>query len=679
MDKIDELEVRKWYEVMKDNHKLVEIRIFDGKYATYSGYFTDIETLLKEIRPFSQKAIYYTINDINEACYSRSQGNIMSKNPKASTKDKDITFRDWLLIDVDPKHDTDNNASDEEKKESHTVAIQVYEFLRDNGFSEPLIIDSGNGYHILYKIEMANNEENTLLVKNFLTMLSLFSNEYASVDLAVFNASRIAKVPGTYSRKGRSTDSRPQRLCKVLSIPNSINITDSGYIKKIADELPIEETPVRSNNYTKTSDFDLDGFIERNGISVQRVVKTDGMTKYVLNECPFDPSHQAPDSAIFKLQNGAIGFKCLHNSCASKVWQDVRLKFEPNAYENKNNYNNQNNYNGRRYTPYTAEERKNLIAQTVDNNKGGIWQDFTEIEDTDRSTIVSIPSGLKAYDAMCCGFDIPSVNVWSGNNGSGKSQYLNQIALNAINAKFKVAMYSGELDAPRLKRWMVFQAAGKSYNEKSSFNSLEYYTPKPIKRKIAEWTKEYLKNYNTRYDSDISIIALEVEKLANKFPLDMLILDNLSSLNIESLGGTTLNQQQKFITKMKELSIKLNIAIHIVVHPRKSSGFLRKDDISGAKTISDLADNVFFIHRWNIDTQKAAEEFLPPAKVSAINFYGATNIIEVIKHREFGQAEGEIFNLFFEPESRRLKNDPFETITYGWKDFNPNPQTELNM
>jgi hypothetical protein len=46
---------------------------------------------------------------------------------------------------------------------------------------------------------------------------------------------------------------------------------------------------------------------------------------------------------------------------------------------------------------------------------------------------------------------------------------------------------------------------------------------------------------------------------------------------------------------------------------------------------------------------------------------GTTNIVEVIKHREFGEAEGHIYKLYYEPESRRLKNSIAENILYGWE------------
>jgi hypothetical protein len=51
-----------------------------------------------------------------------------------------------------------------------------------------------------------------------------------------------------------------------------------------------------------------------------------------------------------------------------------------------------------------------------------------------------------------------------------------------------------------------------------------------------------------------------------------------------------------------------------------------------------------------------------------LNTSNTSNIVEVIKHREFGEAEGHIYKLYYEPESRRLKNSVAEHIIYGWNE-----------
>lgn len=658
---MNEYTLRLWYDIFKNNNELVEIRILDpNTKKSYSGYFTDIETLLNAIKPYDYCNIYFTLNIINDACYSREQHDKISLRPKSTTSDSDIIARKWCLIDIDCEKPSDTNSTDEEKELAKEVVNNIYKFLRDEGFEQPVVCDSANGYHLLYKQAMIASPKNTETMKKFLHVLDMyFSTDKVKVDCSTFNASRICKLYGVISRKGANTKDRPQRESKILRVPQEVRPTPNEYFEKVASYYPEPEKRDRTNNYG-VGNFDLDEFLAKYNISVRNKVETSEYTKYVLEECPFNSSHRAPDSAVFKMRDGSFGFKCLHNSDRYYTFRDFRLHYDKNAYERR--YEEPH----RTFRPIQKENTQ-IILQENDENKGNVWQCLSEIEDEDRSKIISIPSGITQYDKECCGFDKPSLSVWSGNNGSGKSSILNQIAINAVNNGFKVAIYSGELRGKKMKRWLILQAAGKQYNKKSNYNSYDYYTPNNVKDKIVEWFKGKLYNYNTKYSHNISQVCLEVEKLVKEKQIDMLIMDNLSCLDIEELDGGINEQQKAAIKMLLRLTDKLELATHLVVHPKKSETYLRKNDVSGAKTLTDLADCVFFVHRWNQDTQKAAKEFMTDSVFYDLCKSGTTNVVEVIKQREFGEAEGHIYKLFYEPESRRLKNSIAEHIVYGWE------------
>ena len=667
---MNEYTIRQWYDVFKDNKELVEIRILDPETKrSYSGYFTDIETILREIKRYEKCNLYFTLNVIDPACYSREQHDKISTRPKSTTSDNEILARKWCLIDIDCEKPSDTNSTDEEKELAKEVVNNVYKFLRDEGFEQPVICDSANGFHLLYKQAMISSPQNTETMKNFLKVLDMyFSTDKVKIDCSTFNPSRICKLYGVISRKGADTKERPQRESKIHRVPQEVKVTPNEYFEKVASYLPTPEKRDRSNFYG-TNTFDLDNFIAEHNIGVRSVIESKDYTKYILENCPFNSSHTAPDSAVFKMRDGSFGFKCLHNSCSHYTFRDFRLHYDPTAYERQSTYETH-----RAFRPFQTEKTP-IVLQDNDENKGNVWQGLDEIEDEDRSKIVSIPSGITQYDKECCGFDKPSLNVWSGNNGSAKSTLLNQIAINAVNQGFKVAIYSGELRGKKMKRWLLFQAAGKQYNKKSSYNEYDYYTPIPIKEKIVEWMKGKLFNYNTRYSHNIEQVCVEVENIVKEHQIDMLIMDNLSSLDIEELDGGINEQQKAAIKMLLRLTEKLEIATHLVVHPKKSEGYLRKNDVSGAKTLTDLADGVFFVHRWNQDTQKAAKEFMTEKVYADLCASGTTNIVEVIKQREFGEAEGHIYKLYFEPESRRLKNSVAEHIVYGWQD----EPTQVNL
>ena len=660
----DARQVYQFWDVFKGGNQLTEIRLIASDGKTASGYFTDPNVMIEAVKPYiNDYSVYFTINSINPDCYGRPQRDKIMPRVKNSTSDGEIILRDWVLLDLDSRRAPGVNATEEQLSRAKKKANEVYKFLRDNGFYEPVVICSGSGVHLYLRCSLLPSEENNALIKRFTQAMSmLFSDEQVEIDEKVFNLGRIARVCGYYNRKGTNADKdRPQRLCEFVRVPSEVKINEREYFEKIANLYPEEVKPSRENNYSVES-FDLDAFIEKHHIPVTKKVEVADGTRYYLEHCLFNDQHKGHDAILFKHRNGAVAYFCYHNSCSGNDWRKVREMYEPDAYTRKSIYQPH-----RSFRPIRQEIAPKEL-QEKEESKGNVWQCLSEIEDEDRSKIVSIPSGITQYDKECCGFDKPSLSVWSGNNGSAKSTLLNQIALNAVNQGFKVAIYSGELRGKKMKRWLLYQAAGKQYNKKSAYNEYDYFTPTPVKDKIVSWLEGKLYNYNTRYSHDIEQVCLEVEKLVKEHQIDMLIMDNLSCLDIQELDGAINEQQKAAIKMLLRLTDNLELATHVVVHPKKCETYLRKNDVSGAKTLTDLADCVFFVHRWNQDTQKAAKEFMTDSVYYDLCNSGTTNVVEVIKHREFGEAEGHIYKLYFEPESRRLKNSIAEHIHYGWEE-----------
>ena len=670
MNRFDIAEAYKWWDVLRDGNQLTEIRLIANDGKTASGIFDSIDEIVKAVAPYTNDwNIYYTINRLPDDVRGLPQYNKIIVRPKQTCNDNMMVARDYVCIDLDSRRLSGTNATDEQVEFTKKKANEVYQYLVNVGFNPPTVVFSSSGVHLYLRCAMLNNEKNTKLVKRFLQALSMmFTDEHTDVDEKVFNCARVMRLPSTYSCKGNTMDaSRPQRLCKFVKI-NENKVNDVAYFEKVAALYPEEEArPSSQNNYSMES-FDLDAFIEKHNIPVTKKVDVADGTRYYLEHCLFNDQHRGKDAILFKHKNGAVAYFCYHNSCSGNDWRKVREMYEPDCYTRKSTIQPH-----RSFRPIRQEIVPKELQET-EESKGNVWQCLSEIEDEDRSKIVSIPSGIIQYDKECCGFDKPSLSVWSGNNGSAKSTLLNQIALNAVNQGFKVAIYSGELRGKKMKRWLLYQAAGKQYNKKSAYNDYDYFTPTLIKDKIVSWLDGKLFNYNTRYSHDIEQVCLEVEKLVKEQQIDMLIMDNLSCLDIQELDGAINEQQKAAIKMLLRLTEKLELATHLVVHPKKSEMYLRKNDVSGAKTLTDLADGVFFVHRWNQDTQRAAKDFMSEQVYYDLCESGTTNVVEVIKQREFGEAEGHIYKLYFEPESRRLKNSIAEHIHYGWEE-EPTQQT----
>lgn len=665
---MNEAIIRQWYDIFKDNHELVEIRILDpATRKTYSGYFTDIETLLEAIKPYDRSAIYFTLNVIDYACYSREQRDRISTKVKSTTSDGEIIERKWCLIDVDCEKPSDTNSSDEEKELAKSVVNNVYKFLRDEGFESPVVCDSANGFHLLYKQAMNSTPENTETMKRFLQVLDMFfSTDKVKIDCSTFNPSRICKLYGTYSRKGSDTPERPQRCSSILKVPSEIKITQNEYFEKVASYLPEPEKKDRFNNYGASS-FDLDEFIKEHNIKVAKIEDGKDYRKYVLEECPFCSAHRAPDSAVFKMRDGGFGFKCLHNSCSKYTFKDFRLHYDPNSY-NKIDYK-EFQAKQRRYSPNVEP----FVPQEECEEKGKKWLQMSEIKKVNIEDLLCIPTGYDQLDNKIVGLFAGELTILSGANSSGKTSWLDCLALNAVHKGFKVGVWSGEMQDWRFQNWIMQIAAGKTYSKrKIGFDNL-YYVPSQYTEKIASWLNDKLFLYNNNYGNNFKQIFSDIRDLVEREKVQMVIIDNLAALDIDSYDGEKYSKQTKFIIELKEYAKAKNIHIIVVCHPRKQITFLRKDSISGTADLTNIADNVFILHRVGKDFEDRASEFLGSAK--ALELCSFSNIIEVAKNRQFGVVDYFV-GLFYEPESRRLKNSVAEHIIYGWEEVGVQSEIE---
>lgn len=674
---MNEITIRQWYDTFKSGEELVEVRIVDNAYKrTYSGYFTDINTLLNEIRKYDNCNIYFTLNAINPACYDREQHDRIVTKPKSTTSDNDIVGRDWILIDIDTKKPSDTNSTDEEKEMAKEVVNNVFKFLRDEGFEKPVVCDSGNGFHLLYKIAMKNNNENTTICKEFLQVLDmLFSNTNVEIDCSTFNSSRICKLYGTFSRKGSNTKKRPQRESKILRIPDEVKITPNEYFAKVAAMLPKPEQPSKSNYYSNEK-FDLEAFLNKHHIAVRNIVRTSSFTKYILDECPFNSSHRAPDSAIFEMSNGGLGFKCLHSSCSQYTWKDFRLKFEPDAYDHKEYQRHEH-----KMQYYSSQKKEPFVPKKEDSAKGKKWLAMTDVQYVDMSKLVAIPTGYKELDKKIIGLLMGDVTVLSGLSGSGKSSWIDCVVLNAVQRGYKVGIWSGELQDFRFQSWIDQIAAGKNYVCKKEGYENYYYAPKNISNQINKWLEGKLFLYNNNYGSKWQQLFADIKTLVENEGTQLVVLDNLMALQIDSYDGDKYTQQTRFINDLKEYAKAKNIHVILVCHPRKEGGFLRKESISGTADLTNLADSVIIIHRIGKDFEQRAGEFFGKDKV--LPYLKYNSVIEVCKNRSMGVIDL-LVGMYYEVESRRLKNEISENIVYGWQEqpaqltFETTPESDVS-
>ena len=324
-----------------------EIRILNPRYCgkswaprVISGYFNSVDTALQALSSLalaSAKGFYVTMNPVDPSLAARSFNRFADGKGSNSTGDKDIVSRRWLLIDCDPKRPSGISATDAEKEMAEQKAKEVREFLTSQNWPDPVYADSGNGYHLLYEVDLPVDDTGT--IKNGLHALDkCFSDDCVEIDTTVFNSSRITKLYGTLAGKGDDCPEmgRPHRMSTLLNVPDEMTPVANELLEALAKQStssPLRATPVATMPSTsKAWDKDrLQQFVDEHlsHCSPQAPVEYDDGYKWVLGICPFDENHDDRSAVIVIKKNGMLGFRCHHNGCDGKNWKALRAKFDP--------------------------------------------------------------------------------------------------------------------------------------------------------------------------------------------------------------------------------------------------------------------------------------------------------------------------------------------------------------
>lgn len=651
-------EIRKAISLLKPNNQLFEIRyISNSGKLNFSGYFTNAKTLidrLEHLAPTEGGNVYITLNAIKSACYSRQQRDMFVRNCKTTTSDNDIDGYDWIMIDLDPKRPSGTSSSNEELKAAENKAKQIYKYLKARGWAEPIIAMSGNGYHLLYKIHLHNSREKAELIENALKSLNmLFGNENeVDVDTKVYNPSRICKLYGTEAVKGANTSERPHRVAKIIYAPEEIEINDIELIKGLASELPTpDDKPQRYNNYNPQR-FDLENWLNEHNVEITQTANFNGGKKYILKECPFDSNHSGKDACIIQLANGALCFKCFHQSCAGHSWKEFRKLYEPTTKISQE-YHKPN-----RKLPIVPQR-----AEKPFNEQQPLFHRVKDVKNLKTPPEEFIKTGVDIIDKKLRGLKKGYVSCLSGLRASGKSSILSQLAIEAVQQNYRTAIYSGELTPQNLVKWLILQAVGPCNVKSTQYEN--YYEPEEQAEQIAvNWLSDddKLLIYNNDYGHNYKFIKESLKNCIEEYKVDLIILDNLMTLDISDFDHEKYTAQSKFVRDLSTFAKQNNVHILFVAHPRKSLGFLRLEDISGTNDIVNLVDNAFILHRVNTDFKRLTKETLKWSNDDPL--YKATNVIEICKDRN-GGVQDEFIPLYFETASKRLRNTPTEIKTYG--------------
>lgn len=232
-----------WLRHLIDPEQVVELRALrmhdgsgPGHGYTAAGMFrgTELEEMARQALVLSGncQGVYYTLNPIRPERFVRQAPRVQKVGHGHTASDHDIIERRWLLVDIDPVKAVghkDGSATGDEKARTLELAGAVREYLAGEGWPKPILCDSGNGHHLLYRLrdpypvtaggltEAAKDVDPVRRV--LLHLAERFNGALGEIDTKVFNPARIVKLPGTLACKGDPTEDRPHRRARVLEVP----------------------------------------------------------------------------------------------------------------------------------------------------------------------------------------------------------------------------------------------------------------------------------------------------------------------------------------------------------------------------------------------------------------------------------------------------------------------------
>lgn len=280
-----------------------------------------------------------------EAFYKFANG----KPDGKAISDRHIDRRTGYYVDIDPTRNHPDGgkvcANDAERLWAESAMERVVMIAGLSGFTEPVVVDSGNGYQIHFRVNMPNDEDSKKLVKSVLTAFAnVIDCEQGHIDTSVCNASRLARLPGTYNCKGPHTEDRPHRLARIVFSPASgvMEATSeeilSAFVKRYGK--PTHQSGV-STHPNLLGDVpavvrdqivsELREYLHQNDAPpITHIGESTGKTILHFGYCPFrGPEHTDGGPAILLWDSGAINFKCFHANCSEVTWLKLQRLLGP--------------------------------------------------------------------------------------------------------------------------------------------------------------------------------------------------------------------------------------------------------------------------------------------------------------------------------------------------------------
>lgn len=304
---------------------------------------------------------------------------------------------------------------------------------------------------------------------------------------------------------------------------------------------------------------------------------------------------------------------------------------------------------GKKFVAYAVEHACDVPVQQV--------KELADVESVDLFSMPKIPTGIKQVDRVLSGgIYLGQTVILTGKRGDGKSTFASQILVNALDAGKKVFAYSGELQDYFFKRWMDLQIAGRRnvIDRAIPEGGVSYYITRETEERISRWYRgrAYLYDNNAADDNDYKSLLDIMEQAIQQYGVELLLLDNLMTVLDIDVKDDLYRSQSKFVDKLVKMAKRQQVAVILVVHPRKNRyGQDDTDEVAGSADITNKVD-VVMTYKRDLEDETA-------------------RVLTISKNRLTGKlavGNGAI-HMFYDESSKRISDNiqGFDQ-PYGWEE-----------
>lgn len=287
----------------------------------------------------------------------------------------------------------------------------------------------------------------------------------------------------------------------------------------------------------------------------------------------------------------------------------------------------------------------------------------------ERKSCERVLTGFKDLDFFIKGIE-PGITELVGDTNTGKSLITSSFIDKAIQQEYGVAVFAGEHTLSKYKMIIMQQNAKKGefqlvpfvdkfriYDGKEETNIADWYVNEECEKRVNLKYQDKLFLYDVRKtERDIDTICEFIEYCYNTNKVRFFILDNL--MEIENNNENQFQEQTSIVTKIRNIAIKYQLFIILVMHTNKTSGTegfrLTLKNAFGSSNITNKGYNILFIYRRDQivtfnKNDKVLDRFKQDCLKNGFDFDKCDSFIEVAKTK--GNSNG-VIGLKYDAENK---------------------------